>query len=128
MKILLDDRGLILVISNDIEFGTFDGEEKWKVGNGMYFIDNNFTMVEVDSVPVEVIPDKYYYIDGEFVLNPNYSNPSEMEAKVTELEDLLLASDEAVVYLYEMQIAQDEINVAQDEAITDLYEIMLGGE
>jgi len=125
MKLLLDNRNLILVISNDIEFGTFEGEEKWKVGNKMYFIDDDFSVAEVESVPVEVIPDKYFYIDGEFVLNPNYSNPSEMEAKVEELEELLLASDEAVVSLYEMQLVQDEINIAQDEAITGLYEIML---
>ena len=129
MKLLIDNRGLIVFIGVNIEFGIFDepNVEKWKIDN-CYAIDSGYTLVEVESIPLEVIPGKYFYIDGEFTLNPNYSNPNELEAKVTELEDLLFASDEAVVSLYEMQMAQDEINVAQDEAITDLYEIMLGGE
>lgn len=50
------------------------------------------------------------------------------EEQIAALEEQLIASDEAVVSLYEMQSTQDEINIAQDEAITDLYEIMLGGE
>ncbi len=48
-----------------------------------------------------------------------------LEEKYAELEEQLNASDESVVALYEMQLAQDEINIAQDEAITGLYEIML---
>lgn len=48
--------------------------------------------------------------------------------RISELEETMTMSDEAVVSLYEMRSAQDEINVAQDEAITGLYEIMLGGE
>ena len=52
--------------------------------------------------------------------------PTEAE-QIAALEELLVASDEAVVSLYEMQLMQDEVNVAQDEAITGLYE-MMGGE
>lgn len=44
------------------------------------------------------------------------------------LEEQLEASDEAVIELYESQIAQDEALAAQDEAIIELYELLQGGE
>lgn len=49
----------------------------------------------------------------------------ELAETVNQQEEMLTASDEAVVLLYEMQSTQSEINDAQDEAITGLYEIML---
>ena len=50
---------------------------------------------------------------------------AELEATVELQEELLLASDEAVILLYEMEANQNVINEAQDEAITGLYEILL---
>ena len=91
MKLLLDNRKLILHIWEGIEFGTYDGEEKWKVSEYLYMIDNGYTCVEITDVPLEVIPEKYFYIDNEFVINPNYVNPSEQERRITELETMLSA-------------------------------------
>ena len=49
------------------------------------------------------------------------------EERITALEEQLLLTDETAVELYEMQLAQEEINIAQDTALIELYE-MLGGE
>lgn len=58
---------------------------------------------------------------------PEIPEPEEeptQEERIAELEEQLMASDEAVVALYEMQSTQDEINTAQDEAIIGLYELL----
>ncbi|ABX43303.1 hypothetical protein [Lachnoclostridium phytofermentans] len=89
MKLLLDSRKLIIAISTEITFGTFEGEEKWKVGN-IYYIDNWFTVTDVDDVPIDVIPNKYFYIDGEFVLNPNWANAPEDISEINKRFDAML--------------------------------------
>lgn len=53
--------------------------------------------------------------------------PTDEQMKLAELEETVMATDEAVASLYEMTITQDEVNNAQDEAIIGIYE-MLGGE
>lgn len=53
--------------------------------------------------------------------------PTEEQKKIADLEETVMATDEAVASLYEMTITQDEVNNAQDEAIIGIYE-MLGGE
>jgi hypothetical protein len=53
-------------------------------------IGDNFTLVEVETLPLDVIPDKYFYIDGEFIPNPNYTNQSDLEKRITAIEDTIL--------------------------------------
>jgi hypothetical protein len=53
-------------------------------------IGDNFTLVEVETLPLDVIPDKYFYIDGEFIANPNYTNQSDLEKRITAIEDTIL--------------------------------------
>ena len=48
------------------------------------------------------------------------------EERITALEEQLLATDETAVELYEMQLAQEEINMAQDDALTEIYELIGG--
>ena len=45
---------------------------------------------------------------------------------MTMLEDQLAQADETAVELFEMQLAQEEINAAQDDALVEIYE-MIGG-
>lgn len=82
MKLLLDNRGLILAFGSDIELVTHEGYDKWKIGMFSYYIDDNYTLEEIDEVPVDVIANKYFFIEGEFVLNPNWSNTPEDIAKL----------------------------------------------
>ena len=56
---------------------------------------------------------------------PEFEVKPTTEERVSEIEEQLLASDETVIALYELQTAQEEINAAQDEAITGLYELLV---
>lgn len=56
--------------------------------------DDNYTLVEYDEAdkPADFVPEKYKYIDGEFVVNPDYGKGdqsvntklAEMDAKFTD--------------------------------------------
>lgn len=48
------------------------------------------------------------------------------EERVTALEAQVAQADETAIELFEMQMAQEEINTAQDDALIELYE-MIGG-
>lgn len=130
MKILLDERNLVVAIGNTIEYGVWGNVgdlSSWKITDSHYIMDGNYRVEDIGDteIPTYVNAGEYYYIDGEFILKDEC--PNEYKDRITLLEELLIASDEAVVSLYEMQTAQDEINMAQDEAIIGLYELMGGG-
>lgn len=90
MFLLLDSRKKILEISEICEKGVFEEDNltKWKVNASSYLVDNNYSCVEVSTVPTEVIPEKYYYIDGEFVENPNFSSTGEIAVLKATIETL----------------------------------------
>lgn len=58
----------------------------FKVG-GCFFEKKYFSYAEVDNVPEEVIPEKYCYVNGEFVLNPDWVEPEEPEENKNEGEN-----------------------------------------
>nr|WP_295681489.1 hypothetical protein [uncultured Lachnoclostridium sp.]DAD92270.1 MAG TPA: hypothetical protein [Siphoviridae sp. ctQ0C17] len=84
MKLLLDSRKLILAMDDVIDFVTHESYEKWKVGMFSYYMDNNYTLEEVDEVPIDIVANKYFFIDGEFVVNPNWRNTPEDISKIQE--------------------------------------------
>ena len=116
MYLLLDARGLILAISSVVEYGTFENEKKWKLDNG-YVIGNNLTTVNLDNVPIEIMPMKHYYINGEFMNNPNYTSPNEQELNIQDLkeENSLL---KAQVEEHELNQAETELDI--DERLCNL--------
>ena len=73
----------------------------------------------------------YKIVDGELVFDefiyPEIEvQPTEEQKQIAELQEIVTATDEAVISLYEMSMSQNEVNDAQDEAIIGIYE-MLGG-
>lgn len=75
MKILIDENGVV---------------KAWQtVGGG--FGDTEYTTVEVDEIPEEIKanPEKYCYIDGEYVNNPDYIEPT-TEPTDTEILNVIL--------------------------------------
>lgn len=48
------------------------------------------------------------------------------EERLTALEEQVAQADETAIELFEMQLAQEEINAAQDDALIEIYE-MIGG-
>ena len=76
----------VLYMSDDLDYQT----------NGNYLINSGILaippticdMAEVASVPDYVVPDQFLYVDGEFIVNPNYT-PHEEDV----LTDALSALD-----------------------------------
>ena len=92
MKALKTTDNFLLFEAEDIRFGKLEPEdintetgepvEKWGMydadGNIMlYAIDNDFEVVEFDPAdkPEDYSEGKYFYIDGKFVLNPDWQEP-----------------------------------------------------
>lgn len=87
MKLLLDERNLIVAIGKNIEFGVWGNigdVASWRITPTLFMADGNFTVEEVNEVPTYVHEGSHYYIDGEFVLNGEC--PNEYKERIVTLE------------------------------------------
>lgn len=114
MFLLLDDLKKIIHISKMAEKVTINNVDYIKVSNNNMIVDNNYDIVEVENIPVNITTEKYMYVDGEFVINENY------------IDDSLVAEYETrLATLQETNATQEEtINKLEDD-ITALEEMML---
>lgn len=73
-------------------------------------IHGNYELLEVDSVPLHIKSEKYFYIDGEYVKDPNWIeyDVSEMLQDINQMSEQLSQSDSAVIELYEMLLSMQE--------------------
>ena len=95
MFILLDDRNTVIEINKSIKQQE-DGSIL--VGKHLVYNDENLSIVEVDNVPIDILPMKYFYIYGEFVLNTNWINPYSDE-DVDKLKQEVKQLNETVDYI-----------------------------
>lgn len=130
MKALKTPDNFLLAEAYDIRFGKLDpydtdsktGEpiEKWGMYNKdgepiLYAIDNNYTVVEFDPAdkPEDYVEGKYFFINGQFVLNPDWVPPlPPIEDQVAEL-----AIDIATVDENTAQVAADLDFIAMELGI-----------
>lgn len=96
MKLLIDARSKVMFIGEVIEFGFYDDIEKWKIDN-MYAIDNNYRLIDNVQPPIEVIPLKYFYINNEFVKDPNYVDENYIIKRMSQLESELSIAIESSI-------------------------------
>lgn len=82
MFLVLNDRKKIMAISKST---TILDDGSVKLNNGLIICDEGLMVVEVESVPVGIKEEKYFYIDGEYVLNPNWEE-TQLLQKVKDLE------------------------------------------
>lgn len=125
MRVLLNERNVIMAIGSDIEYGAWGNigdAHSWKLSPTSYTMDNNYTVAEAGDIPSYVVPEQYRYENGEFVLNEEC--PNEYKARIEELEIQVASADETAIELFEAQMAQEEINTAQDDAIIELFELL----
>lgn len=91
MKLLVKDKQIIAVAEN-ISFGVFDElREKWSIcdaeGNTLYYIlDDGFQLVEDVTLPDDYVDGKYFFENGEFVLDENWEPYVSPEERIAELE------------------------------------------
>lgn len=109
MKLLLDERNLIIAISNDIEYGVWGnvGElASWKIASA-YAMDHNYHVVNIGDIeiPTYVHEGGYYYIDSEFKLADECPNEYKERIKVLEEENATSIEVEAEL-LYELSLMQ----------------------
>lgn len=108
----------IVEVAHKITFGIYDEPfEKWKLedeeGNLMYYaIDNGYTLVENVEHPDDYIDGKYYYENGEFVLNEEWQPYKSTEERIAELERQLANLNGDAVW--------DEMAVAIEEGVNQV--------
>lgn len=140
MKGLLTVDNHMAFIAPRIERGFLDVNEptveKWAVytdeGNLDYFVlDDDATLVDFD---IELLPDnytygKYFFINGEFVLNPDWVEPPvPIEEQVSNLsesvEELAMVSAESEEALCDMDISYSQRLADIEEALCELAELL----
>ena len=86
---------LIMEVEPSISFGVFEGEEKWRVKDGKtddsnvlyYILDDGFTLFENITLPDDFVRGKYFFENGEFVLNEEWKEYKSPEQRIAELEE-----------------------------------------
>lgn len=114
MKLLLDEKNVVIystAIVTEIESGFLCDVQEGEYGGRVYptFFVNK--IVEVNEIPDDFVSMKYKYVNGEFVLNPDYVEPlPPIEDRVATLE-----SDKAEKT--EVQAVWDSMAAAYSEGV-----------
>ena len=90
MIILTSNNDVISAIGNEVIEDENEQGVVWIDGAGYGLIGQQIH--EVENVPEYVVPDKYKYLDGEFVENESYSEPlnqDELAQRVKDLENII---------------------------------------
>lgn len=110
MKLLLNERNLIIAIGSSIEYGVWGnvGElASWKITETSYAMDDNYTVVDIGDaeIPTYVKEYQYCYINGEFKLVDEC--PNEYKERIIELETQMAdAIENEADLLYEVSLLQ----------------------
>lgn len=97
MYILTNSQDVIMTMGNEVIEDTKEEGVVWVDGAGYGLIGQQIH--EVENVPEYVVPDKYKYIGGEFVLNESYRSPN---AEIEELKEQIAIQDGAILELAEL--------------------------
>lgn len=112
MNILVKEKN-IYAVAPKIELGVYDEPfEKWALYDEddkllYYMVDDEFTLLEGIELPVNYEDGRYFYKDGEFVLNedwkPYYSVEEQLDMLQKENDDRIECEAEI---LYELSLLQ----------------------
>ncbi len=86
MKLLIDSTDKVVI--DIVETAEVTANGNINVGTCIYAVPN-ITVLEVDTVPDNVKPQAYKYIDGEFVVNEDYREPFDLEATVRQQQEII---------------------------------------
>lgn len=119
---LLVSGNRIVAIAEKITFGIYDEDiEKWRLAdendNLMYYmVDSNFELVENVTLPEDYEGGKYFYENGEFVLNESWKPfiPQEKRLEILE-EQVAIHEENDAELLYQICLLQ--LGITEDELI-----------
>lgn len=117
MKILLNGKQIVAEAEN-ISFGIYDEPiEKWRIADAedkvMYYIlDNGFELVEDVTIPEDYESGKYFYENGEFILNEEWKPYVSPEDRISALEKQIANLNGEAVW--------DEMAVAIEEGVNEV--------
>ena len=92
IRIIVNKENVVLTTGEICEYGYWDDEpdiKKWKISDYSYVINPEYsTAYTVDELPADYVPNKYLFINGEFVKNPDWVEPPKSnEERIAELEN-----------------------------------------
>ena len=124
MKLLLDERKLIVAIGATIEYGVWGNVENlasWKITPSYYIMDGNYTLVDLGDleIPTYVKEGQYYFINGEFKLADEC--PNEYRDRITMAEESIVTIEDA---LCETELANEDRLAALEDAICELSVVL----
>ena len=114
MKLLLSGNSIVGIAPN-ITFGVFDEEiEKWRLADEedkllYYMIDWEYALIEDVELPADYEDGKYFFENGQFVLNEEWKPYVSTEERIAELERQLAELNGDAVW--------DEMAVAIEEGV-----------
>jgi len=101
MFILTDSDGVVLAIGNEV---IESSEEQGVVCiNGACYGLIGQKVWEIENIPEHIVPDKYKYIDGEFIINENYRPYVDIEPLLNQIDLLEGTIAELMIILGGMQ-------------------------
>ena len=100
MIILTNSNDVIIAIGDEIIEDVEEQGVVWINGAG-YGLDGQ-KVYEVENIPEHVIPDKYKYVEGEFVLNENYINTNDEKQNLQSIQELETRTSDLEVMLAEI--------------------------
>ena len=110
---------VVTAFAPNIEFGTYNEDfEKWKLSDEegelmFYVLDNEYTLVEGVEIPEDYVDGKYFFENGELVLNEDWQPPlPSAEERIAELERLVANLNGDTVW--------DELAIAIEEGVNNV--------
>lgn len=124
MKLLIDGTRIVTYAPH-IEFGVYDESfEKWGLFDSedintrnviLYVIDHNYTLVENVELPEDYVDGKYYFENGQFILDENWQPPLPPDAeRITQLESQVAIHEENDAELL-YQICLLQLGITENE-------------
>lgn len=101
MFILTDSDGVLVAIGNEV---VESNEEQGVICiNGVHYGLVGQMVWELENIPEHIVPDKYKYVDGEFIINENYKPYVDVETLSNQIDLLEGTIAELMIILGGMQ-------------------------
>lgn len=124
MKLLLNERKLIVGIGENIEYGVWGNLEEiasWKITASYFLVDDNFTLIDIGDmeIPTYVTENRYYFINNEFKLGDEC--PNEYRDSIKENTQSIITIEDAIC---ETEVYNDERIAELENAICELSTLL----